>query len=154
MSSRIPHRPHGVGTPPHDWPTGRLISAVARRLERTFDAYLGDWGLSHASLPALAVLSRSPSSQRALAAALGVTEQTTSRIVDGLVRSGYVLREPDPDDGRRHLLVVTEHGRAALVELDDPVAVAALVEHDLSPGEEDTLRALLLRLLPADRRQL
>lgn len=63
----------GVDEPPHEWPTGRLLSAAARRVERAWDEYLARWSLSHASLPVLALLAGADLSQRQLAERLGVT---------------------------------------------------------------------------------
>src|SRR5690625_2311111 len=53
--------------PPESWPTGRLLSAAARRVERAWDAYLEQWNLTHASVPVLVVLTRGPLSQREIA---------------------------------------------------------------------------------------
>lgn len=132
---------------PRDWPTGRLLSAAARRVERAWDGYLARWHLNHASVSALAIVAARSCSQRELAAALGVTEQTTSRIVAGLARQGYLQREPDARDGRRRLLAATASGRTALRELDRAEAVAGLVDHGLSPEDEARLRELLMRFL-------
>jgi len=137
----------GSSRDPRDWPTGRLLSAAARRVEHAWDGYLARWHLNHASVSALAIVAARPCSQRELAAALGVTEQTTSRIVTGLARQNYLRREPDARDGRRRLLAATETGRAALRELDRADAIASLVDHGLSPEDEARLRELLLRFL-------
>ena len=99
---------------PAQWPSGRLLSAAARRVERDFNAHLAAWDLNHASLPVLVHLSRGPLSQRELAAACGVTEQTTSRVVARMERTGYVTRTPHDQDRRRLVLTITEAGRAAL----------------------------------------
>lgn len=139
--------PHGVGSDPSTWPTGRLLSAAARRVELAWNGYLSRWHLTHASLPVLAHLAAGPRSQRDLAGVLGVTEQTTSRIVVGLERTGYVSRENDPSDGRRRVLSLTEAGLRALHALDDAPAVEALVDHGLEPEQESELRTLLLRFL-------
>lgn len=139
---------HGVDPDPDTWPTGRLLSAAARRMEQAWNAHLAGWHLTHASLPALAFLRRGPLSQRELATALGVTEQTTSRIVAGLERHGYVERRPDPADARRHELLITTSGAHALEALDDGGASAdAAVGQRLTPAEEADLRALLRKFL-------
>lgn len=116
-------------------------------MEHAWDAHLSRWSLNHASVSALAIVAARSCSQRELAAALGVTEQTTSRIVSGLERAGYVRREPDASDARRRLLAATDAGRAALAELDEADTIEALVDHGLSPEEEAHLRSLLLRFL-------
>lgn len=43
---------------------------------------------------------------------LGVTKQAASQLTAQLVERGYVLREPDPRDGRSQVLRLTERGRA------------------------------------------
>ncbi len=48
-----------------------------------------------------------------------VSAPSMSKTVATLVESGLVVRTPDPDDGRRCLLVVTASGRAAV---DDAAA--------------------------------
>lgn len=136
-----------MGDPPHEWPTGRLLSAAARRVERAWDGYLSRWSLSHASLPVLAVLMGGERSQREIAAHLGVTEQSTSRMVASLERLGYVTRSRHPRDRRRHTVRITAAGQRALVELNVRDAIDSLVGHDLSDGELADLRRLLIRFL-------
>lgn len=138
---------HGVGVSPVDWPTGRLLSAAARRMERAWDTYLARWGLNHASVSALAIVAARPCSQRELAGAHDVTEQTIGRVVAGLLRHGYVERRRDPADARRWLVVATDGGRRALRALDDPDVTDGLVDHGLDPEDERRLRELLVRFL-------
>lgn len=137
----------GVATPPPAWPTGRLLSAAARRVERSWDDYLQRWSLSHASLPLLAVLAGGPRSQREIAAALGVSEQAVSRMAVGLERAGYLERRRHGTDRRRQVVAITEHGRTTLAALDDPGAVEALATAALTPAEVVELRRLLLLVL-------
>ncbi|WP_235912263.1 MarR family winged helix-turn-helix transcriptional regulator [Ruania zhangjianzhongii] len=142
-----PGKGPGVGDPPTEWPTGRLLSTAARRVERAWDGYLAQWSLSHASLPVLAVLVGGERSQREIAAHLGVTEQSTSRMVAGLERTGYVERSRHLQDRRRHTVRITEAGRRTLRELNVRDAIDSLVGHDLSDGELADLRRLLIRFL-------
>jgi MarR family transcriptional regulator, organic hydroperoxide resistance regulator len=146
-STREADEEHGVGADPATWPTGRLLSAAARRMEHAWNAYLAQWHLNHASLPALAMLAAGPRTQRDLAEALGVTEQTTSRIVAGLERAGHLSREHDPTDARRRRLAISAQGREALMALNEEGAIDGLVDHGLTQEEEATLRALLTRFL-------
>lgn len=132
-----------------EWPTGRMLSAVARRIEREWNAHLAHWDLNHASLPVLAFLSRGPLSQRDLARTSGVTEQTMSRIVGRLERSGYVERHPDADDARRHRVSLTAAGGAALVAAGDPVVAEEMSVRGLTPEQVEELRALLAAMLAA-----
>ena len=48
-----------------------------------------------------------------LADAVLQPRSSLTRIVDGLVASGYVRREPSPDDARGQQAVLTKEGRAA-----------------------------------------
>ena len=93
------------------WPTGRLLSAAARLVEREWNAHLAQWDLNHASLGVLHVLSGAAATQRGLAVAVQVEDQTMSRIVERLERSGYVTRERDPQDRRRVVVSLTALGR-------------------------------------------
>ena len=132
-----------------EWPTGRMLSAVARRIEREWNAHLAAWDLNHASLPVLFLLFRGPLSQRELARDSGVTEQTMSRIVARLERSGYVRRQPDAADARRHEVSLTDAGRAALVEAGDPQVAEEMSVRGLDPDQVGPLRALLAAMLAA-----
>ena len=51
-----------------------------------------------------------PSTQQALARALEVTPRNVTGLVDGLVASGHVTREPHPGDRRATLVTLTEIG--------------------------------------------
>lgn len=132
-----------------EWPTGRLLSAVARAIEHEWNEHLAHWDLNHASLPVLFLLLGGPLSQRELAHASGVTEQTMSRIVARLERSAYVVREPHPDDARRHRVILTDAGRATVLAAGDPSVVEAMSERGLDRAQVDQLRALLRLMLDA-----
>jgi DNA-binding MarR family transcriptional regulator len=43
---------------------------------------------------------------------LGVTKQAAAQLVEYLVHHGYVVRHPDPQDGRARHVVLTQRGRA------------------------------------------
>ncbi len=139
----------GVSPPPSEWPTGRLLSAAARRVGRGGGAYLAGWSLTHASLPVLAVLVGGSRSQRELARELHVTEQTTSRMLAGLERIGYVNREPHAADRRRRTVALTDAGWRALDALNDPGAIEMLVGSALDAEQLSELRRLLVQLVEA-----
>ena len=136
---------------PATWPTGRLISHVARDLERQWNAHLEDWQLNHASLPVLLALLRSDHSQRELASASSVTEQTMSRTVERLERLGYVSREQDTEDARRRVVRLTDAGRDAALAAAD-VQVGDRIAHSaLSADQIAQLRELLLAMVTTER---
>lgn len=132
-----------------EWPTGRLLSALARRIEQEWNEHLARWDLNHASLPVLFHLLGGPRAQRDLAHASGVTEQTMSRVVVRLERSGYVRRAPHPSDARRHHVSLTDDGRRVLMAAGDPRVAEEMSERGLDGEQVVLLRELLARMLVA-----
>ena len=61
---------------------------------------------------------RGPSTQRALADALKVTPRNVTGLVDGLVASGHVTREPHPSDRRATHVSLTERAAETLAGMD------------------------------------
>jgi len=59
-----------------------------------------------------------PSTQRVLAQQLGVAPRTVTTLVDVLVDTGFVTREPHPTDRRATLVTLTEHGSTVTAELE------------------------------------
>ena len=107
-----------------------LVSADLARFER-------ESGLTTARTHLLWVLGESgPSTQQALAAALDVSPRNVTGLVDGLVGSGHVTREPHPTDRRATLVTPTERGEQAVRDL---------------VGSHEQLAAQLFGHLPADR---
>ncbi|MEV6303338.1 MarR family transcriptional regulator [Actinoplanes sp. NPDC051861] len=96
------------------WPTGRLLSVAARMVEGRFDRYLAGLDLTHAGLIALHHLESGPRSQRELAHLCRVTDQTMSRTIERLARTGHVGRVPDTTDRRRTAVTITAAGVTAL----------------------------------------
>ncbi|KHD74023.1 MarR family transcriptional regulator [Actinoplanes utahensis] len=96
------------------WPTGRLLAMAARVVEGRFEGFLAGLGLSHAGLIALHHLAAGPLSQRELARLCRVTDQTMSRTVDRLTRTGHAERTSDPHDRRRMVVTATGRGAEAL----------------------------------------
>lgn len=62
---------------------------------------------------------RGPSTQRVLADALDVSARNITGLVDGLVATGFVTREPHPTDRRATLVSFTEHGAAVTREMEE-----------------------------------
>jgi DNA-binding MarR family transcriptional regulator len=60
-----------------------------------------------------------PTTQRALAEALGVSARTVTGLVDGLVASGFVTRQPHPSDRRAIHVTFTPHGERTARAMDD-----------------------------------
>jgi DNA-binding MarR family transcriptional regulator len=89
----------------------QLVQADMARFER-------EQGLTTSRVHVLWVLGETgPSTQQALARALDVTPRNVTGLVDGLVASGHVTREPHPDDRRATLVTPTDLGRTAITEM-------------------------------------
>jgi DNA-binding MarR family transcriptional regulator len=135
---------------PSGWPTGRLLSTAARLVEHAWDAHLAAWDLNHASFAVLWHLDAGPLSQRELAVRVQVQDQTMSRVLERLERSGYVRRERATRDRRRVLVHVTDAGRLARDAAGDPALaermVTAAVPADEVPGLRRHLVAIVERL--------
>lgn len=128
------------------YPTGRLLSMAARRVERAWEHVLREYDLTSASLVVLHVLATGPATQREVARACRVTDQTASRTVERLERLGYVSRRTDPDDERRKTVEITTSGHEVYEgllrrERTDPALTAVIGE------DEPELRRLLLKLI-------
>lgn len=76
-----------------------------------------------------------------LAEKAGITKQAMSELVIDLEQLGYLMRTPDPDDGRAKLIGFTDRGRAAVHE-----AMHAFEEME-SALDARSLRALRRSLL-------
>jgi DNA-binding MarR family transcriptional regulator len=60
-----------------------------------------------------------PSTQRVLAQALDVSPRNVTGLVDGLVATGFVARQPHPTDRRATLVSFTEQGARTVKEMDN-----------------------------------
>lgn len=90
-----------------------LVGADLARFER-------ESGLTTSRTHLLWVLGAAgPSTQRSLATALGVSARNVTGLVDGLVRSGHVSREPHPTDRRATLVTPTATGESVIRSLVD-----------------------------------
>ena len=91
---------------------------------------------------------RGPCTQRTLAADLNVTPRNITALVDGLVATGFVTREPHPSDRRAALVTFTEQGRTtAQALLDGHRRLARQLFADLPPNVFDNFDAGLLHVI-------
>jgi DNA-binding MarR family transcriptional regulator len=58
-----------------------------------------------------------PSTQRVLADALDVSARNVTGLVDALEETGFVVRQPHPEDRRATLVTLTDRGAAVFEEL-------------------------------------
>jgi DNA-binding MarR family transcriptional regulator len=128
------------------------IWRIGRHLERQRKQRLNLLGTDRVTLDVLATLRRTgPPYQRTAGELMHsslITSGGVSQRLDKLERAGYISRQVDKSDRRRVEVSLTQAG----VELVDSV-VADVMEHEtklltrLAPGEQETLIALLRKLL-------
>lgn len=88
---------------------------------------------------------------RELAEAVGISEATISRAVEGLVERGYVTRVEDPSDRRVRRIQITPEGEAAIGRiLSARMEGLRQFSAGLSQGERRKLDAALGELLRRD----
>ncbi|MFK8907888.1 MarR family winged helix-turn-helix transcriptional regulator [Streptomyces sp. YS-3] len=126
---------------------GILLRRTTReQLHRQLTEGLGE-GLDEVTYPVLSALARTgPRSAADLAPEVGIDRSGVTRRASRLEAAGLVRREPDPDDGRAQLLVLTARGRDAVTELRG--RLAAHIARSLSswpPGEAEAFARQLRR---------
>lgn len=133
------------GSTPAEWPLGRLLSTAARMIERDWNAVLARRGLTHAGLMVLASLQGGSLTQRELAAASRVEQQTISRVLEKLERDGYVNRSRTDVDLRRRMVTLSPSGEQALLEMTMPDVAERLITDQIE--DPARFRAELVRLV-------
>ncbi|KZX19941.1 MarR family winged helix-turn-helix transcriptional regulator [Rathayibacter tanaceti] len=129
-------------------PISTLIPTVAKAHRKLAGSLLHDLGLAPGQELALMLLwEESPRSQADLTRLLMVESPTTAKMLARLERAGVITRERSATDRRVVLVSLTAEGRS----LEEPVtAVWRDLEQrttaDLTPAEQDQLRALLGRV--------
>jgi DNA-binding MarR family transcriptional regulator len=117
----------------------RLTRAVRRELEHP------------AGVRALSLLDElGPTGVTALATADRCSQPTMTATVKALLEQGYVDREPHPTDGRAHVVVLTDSGRAELARIrraNAELVMARLSETHRTAEEVATTVAVLRDVL-------
>lgn len=87
-----------------------------------------------------------------LARKANMTPQSMAELVDELVDLGYVIRRPDPDDGRAKLIMLTKRGHDAVAAGRHTIeGIEEQVTGILGERGHRELRRLLTRLLDATK---
>jgi DNA-binding MarR family transcriptional regulator len=127
------------------------VMMLARELRREISDVMGQeqWataaGFRPPCLGVMAVVSKlAPVSQRVIGDHLGLDASDVVGVLDILEGAGLVERRRDPDDRRRHAVVLTESGEEAARRLN---ALRAEVEDRVLAGLDPDERRLLADLL-------
>ncbi len=131
--------------------TGRL-KKIGRHLEREFEKTFAEHGLNLASFDVLATLQRAGPPYRLSPGDLinntMVTSGTMTHRVDLLIKSGFVERIKNPDDGRSVLIALTTKGYKIInAAVTDHVTNLARLTGGLSENQFKRLNQLLRRYL-------
>lgn len=123
--------------------------------EATTPAVARQAGLSTSELHSLRHLSATPMGPVELARVLGVTSAASSGVVDRLVARGHAERRPHPEDGRRTEVVITDSGRAEVLERLQPMfASLAALDNGLTDEQREVVERYLRGAIEAMRRLL
>ncbi|MBE8520664.1 winged helix-turn-helix transcriptional regulator [Amycolatopsis sp. H6(2020)] len=142
MAASSSHRPQALLR----WPTyvmGQLHRSGAGRI----DTALAGHGVALRDYYVLVCIGESgPLSQQRVADRLGLDRSDLVKVLDRLEAAGWVCRERDTEDRRRHVLTLTEPGQATVGKVEEvSTAVTGELLARLSPGERETLHRLLLK---------
>ncbi|WP_051812242.1 MarR family winged helix-turn-helix transcriptional regulator [Streptomyces sp. NRRL S-340] len=120
----------------------RDLRVVFSRLRRRIREVAQDEDLTPSQVSALTLVGKhGAATASALASAEGVRPQSMATTLAALEQRGLIRRRPDPDDGRRQLVTLTEGGRER-------------IEGDRQIREEWLTRALEDRFTESERQTL
>ena len=128
------------------------IAGISRRLNRTMDETLAEFGLDSAEHKALSVLAQAGAPYRStpgrLAERMDLSSGAMTNRLDRLEQAGLIRRLPDPDDRRRVVVELTDHGRETYrAAVGAQANKEALVTAALNDREKAQLNALLRQLM-------
>lgn len=131
-------------------PLTRLIAQVNRRLESSLATTLKANGLTLDHFRILSALAdQDGRTMSDLAQWALVDPPTMTKMVDRLVSAGSVYRAPDPNDRRKVLVFISDHGRALQAEALPPVEACTTEVFDgIAPADRAALGRILQALVP------
>ncbi len=133
----------------NDWQPGSMPTAVIGQIHRVLhklvDQRLRAEGLSASQIPVLVALRDGRKlTQKELTAIAGVEQPSMAQLLGRMEKDGLIRREPDPQDGRKSLISLTEQ---ALPLIRTGRGVLHHIDIEATSGLSDADRVELLRLL-------
>lgn len=128
--------------------TWLYLARVQHKIGQRLTAHLDQYDLTPAQFDVLAQLQRAPNIvQQQLADRLLVTKGNVVGLLNRMERAGLVTRLAHPEDGRAHLVALTERGAtlAARVVPEHEALIAECLAV-LAPADRHSLHDLLRRL--------
>ena len=123
---------------------GMLLAKIGRVVERWFFDALKPSELTPKHVGVLLQVRAQPTSQQALCESIGVDASKLVAVLNDLEDEGLIVRRRDPADRRRHIVEVSEEGRAHVAAGERAIAQ---VEERLFAGLDEDERVQLRRLL-------
>lgn len=126
---------------------GALLNDASRAVRRRFEHLTAEHGLSVPQWRLLRyILIEGPCNQSILADLLDVEPISVSRMIDRMEQSGWLKREPHPDDRRARIILPTDKARTIAPQAR---ATAARVYAEALVGLSDSQRHALQSALLA-----
>ncbi len=127
---------------------GFLLARAHLVAREKADGALGEVGLSMKGFAALATLASDGAiSQRRLSQRIRMDPATMVDVIDGLERSGHIVRQRNPKDRREYALQLTSKGRGLLTRAQRAIVAAEReTARRLGPREAKVLLELLGRI--------
>jgi DNA-binding MarR family transcriptional regulator len=130
---------------------GFVINKVGEKINRQIELVTTTYGLNVRQYGLMLLLqAEGPQAQIVLSERVGLDRTTVMRTVDMLEARGFVRRDPDPTDRRKHSVALTSSGDELLTQTLPEVRQSEReVTAVLSDQEQKQLLVLLTRLLGA-----
>ncbi|MBG6181981.1 MarR family winged helix-turn-helix transcriptional regulator [Arthrobacter sp. CAN_A1] len=97
------------------WSTSRLLLTATRLVENAWSKELADFGITHAGLTVLVVITlQGAGTQSEIARSVRVQPQTMIRILDNLEYKGFVARVQTSVNQKKQLFAITPAGSKVL----------------------------------------
>jgi len=132
------------------WQRAIWWSGVRPLLRRMIEA-----NLTMAESLVLRSLRLKPMSVAEAAEHLRLSHSAASRVIDRLVRDGYIARAENPDDRRQKRLTLAPQGTALVLTLEEDISNGFHeLLGDMGAEDRETMRALMARTLTARAERL